>query len=99
MSRSQPVSPARAIRRRRTAALLAAAFGVALIAAGVVLSRPDSPASAAIPNPDCGHWQLAAAPTAYLAPNDIYRICADRMQALIVEDEHNTLVEYPHPAN
>ena len=42
----------------------------------------------------CDQWQLATKNTHYLAASDLYRICDDRLEALIIEDDHQTMVGY-----
>ena len=59
--------------------------------AGVMAEQSASHAQ----SDDCGDWQRATKTTEHLALGDLYRICGDQMQVLIVEDEHRSLIEYP----
>ena len=73
----------------RRALLVLPAAG--LLAAGTMLSPGASHAN----TETCHPWHVSNQNSQLIAAGDLYRICDDRLEVLIVEDEHNTLATYP----
>ena len=74
-------------RPAKKTAIIASLLGTALVAAGALFSITAAQAE----DVDCGEWQPARATTEFLERNDLYRICGDRMEVLVIEDDHETL--------
>ena len=73
----------------RRALLALPAAGI--LAAGTLLSPGISQADSGT----CHQWHVSNQSSRLIASGDIYRICDDRLEVLIIEDEHRTLVSYP----
>ena len=69
----------------KRALLLLPAAG--LLAAGTLLSAGVSQADTST----CHTWHVAQTPSQIMAAGDIYRVCDDRLEVLIIEDEHDML--------
>lgn len=66
-------------------------LGNALLFGGLLFQQSSS-----LPRiSECGDWSLATESTAYLAPDDLYRICGDWAQALTSEEAHQIAVAFP----
>ena len=61
-----------------------------LLAAVLTLSPGASQADSGL----CHQWHLAKNNSRLIAAGDIYRVCDDRLEVLIVEDEHRTVATY-----
>ncbi len=61
-----------------------------LLAAGTLLS----PAASFADSGTCHGWHVSHHSSNLIATGDIYRVCDDRLEILIVEDDHRTMVTY-----
>ncbi len=68
---------------------------LALLVAGLLaIGILPSPSISQANSDSCHQWHLAKNNSQLIAAGDIYRVCDNRLEVIIVEDEHRTVVTY-----